>query len=42
MNVNPTDVAKKASPLESDEVGMRDLLDVLIMRTNHREKYVQQ
>ena len=28
--------------LESDEVGMRDLLDVLIMRTNHREKYVQQ
>ena len=28
--------------LESDEVGMQDLLDVLIMRTNHREKYVQQ
>ena len=81
MNVNPTGVAKKASPLcggkvcyptqpyriivhsshgivnascenynsrlsicslESDEIGMRDLLDVLIMRTNHQEKYVQQ
>ena len=28
--------------LASDEVGMRDLLDVLIMRTNHWEKYVQQ